>query len=502
MAYNEVINNQQLNWSFKFDSLFVNVPQSTFYEECAAPVVKSVLDGYNGTILAYGQTGAGKTFTITAISENYAQRGIAPRAISHLFNEIRERSQFSYTVRVSYFEIHNESIYDLLNPTPFGIQPPDMSIVEDRNGSLIKGLSYLVASNEEEALNYLFDGETNRTVGTHALNCSSSRSHCIFTLHVECKSRLDLSGDVIVSKLCLVDLAGSERLSKTNSQGYTLREATFINKSLTFLEQVIIALADKKRDHVPYRQSKLTNSLRDSLGGNCNTVMIANIWGESNHVEETISTLKFATRMMSVRNEPVVNIQQDPFAIIKRKDKEIQELKQELAMQDALSGRTQSLDPLTDAQKAEFVKKIRGWIDGADDDVDASTLRHCKDLLSVCKQMFQKLGENFLRPEGEVPKPVEKHVQEDDGMVGDVDKNGFAIGLDQNERKRTKKKTQSAEERASPKPRPEKKKSPPESPIKEIKKPTKVEEFEKFKSDKGRNLADTLGEHKGTLILT
>jgi kinesin family protein 6/9 len=140
------------------------------------------------------------------------------------------------------------------------------------------------------------------------MNKASSRSHCVFTLHVECRSRVESSDKVVYSKLHLVDLAGSERTKKTGSSGITLKEATFINKSLSFLEQVVIALCNKNRDHVPYRQSKLTNILRDSLGGNCKTLMIANIWPEPSHLEETISTLKFATRMMRVSNEAVVNV--------------------------------------------------------------------------------------------------------------------------------------------------------------------------------------------------
>ena len=119
---------------------------------------------------------------------------------------------------------------------------------------------------------------------------------------------MESSDKVLYSKLHLVDLAGSERTKKTGSSGITLKEATFINKSLSFLEQVVIALCDNKRDHVPYRQSKLTNILRDSLGGNCKTLMIANIWPEPTHLEETVSTLKFATRMMRVSNEAIVNV--------------------------------------------------------------------------------------------------------------------------------------------------------------------------------------------------
>lgn len=133
----------------------------------------------------------------------------------------------------------------------------------------MKGLSLNVCTNEEEALNHLFEGETNRTISAHQLNKESSRSHCIYTIHLESKSRSESKEKVIHSKLHLVDLAGSERIKKSGATGISMREATFINKSLTFLEQVVVSVCDNKRDHIPYRQSKLTNFLKNSIGGNC-----------------------------------------------------------------------------------------------------------------------------------------------------------------------------------------------------------------------------------------
>ncbi|KAI8908305.1 kinesin motor domain-containing protein, partial [Gorgonomyces haynaldii] len=283
------INNQQENWDFKFDNILHNASQEVVYEECAIPIVKSLLDGYNATILAYGQTGAGKTFTMTGATENYKHRGLIPRAISQLFHEIADRPQLAFTVRVSYLEIYNEQMVDLLG-TLGDKKHENMTVVEEKSGAThVKGLNVQLANNEEEALNLLFEGETNRSISEHQLNRASSRSHCIFTIYVESRSRVESSERVLTSKLNLVDLAGSERLSKTETKGITFKEAMYINRSLTYLEQVIIALSDKKRDHIPFRQSKMTHVLRDSLGGNCNTLMIANVWGEREHIEETIS---------------------------------------------------------------------------------------------------------------------------------------------------------------------------------------------------------------------
>jgi kinesin family protein 6/9 len=146
-------------------------------------------------------------------------------------------------------------------------------------------------------------------------------------------------------------LAGSERTKKTGSEGITLKEASFINKSLSFLEQVVMALCDRKREHVPYRQSKMTSMLRDSIGGNCKTLMIANVWPEPCHIEETISTLKFATRMMRVSNEAIINVQLDKSLLIKKYEKEIRDLKQELAMHDTLANRGRiNYDPYNPTQ--------------------------------------------------------------------------------------------------------------------------------------------------------
>lgn len=176
---------------------------------------------------------------------------------------------------------------------------------------MVKNARMVICDSEEDALNCLFEGELARTVSAHQLNLRSSRSHTVFTLHLESRSRVESTDKLVTSKLHLVDLAGSERTKKTGSVGVTLKEATFINKSLSFLEQVVIALSSQSRDHIPYRQSRLTNLLRDSLGGNCKTVMIANVWPEASHLEETVSTLKFATRMMRVSNEAIVNVTLD-----------------------------------------------------------------------------------------------------------------------------------------------------------------------------------------------
>ena len=248
-------------------------------------------------------------------------------------------------------------MFDLISTLPTHEQTgSDITILDDAKGGIyVKGLSMHVCVNEEEALNLLFEGETNRTISEHQLNKTSSRSHCIFTIYVESKSRVESSEKIVSSKFHLVDLAGSERTKKTGSEGVTLKEANYINKSLSFLEMVVIASCDKSREFIPYRQSKLTNLLKDSVGGNSKTIVITNVWPEAAHLEETISTLKFGTRLMKVTNEAMINVHLDPQQLIKKYEKEIRELKQELAMHDTLANRGRiTYDPYTPKQQYEI----------------------------------------------------------------------------------------------------------------------------------------------------
>eukprot|EP01137_Pigoraptor_chileana_P026532 Opistho-2@7958 len=449
------INNQQLDWNFKVDNILHNASQEAIYDDCARSIVVKTLDGFNGTIMAYGQTGAGKTFTMTGATENYKHRGLIPRAIAQIFREVSARPESAVTVRISYLEIYNEQFIDLLST----LADPDASgqqlMVTDNadGGTFVKGLTTRIANNEEEALNLLFEGETTRAISEHSLNKQSSRSHCVFTIHIESRSRIESSEKFTVSKLNLVDLAGSERLSKTQSDGTTLREAMYINKSLSFLEQVIIALADRRRDHVPYRQSKLTHVLKDALGGNCDTIMIANIWGESTQLEETISTLRFSQRMMCVANAPVVNVQYDPAMLVRKYEREIKDLKQELAMHDTLASRSHvSYEPYSDMQRYELQKIIKKYLAGEVDDIEVVNLRQIKELFAQFRtvvrnmegEVEEKLRSKYLIRDREQEKLTTEEstaaavnagsvsgngAVDDGGGVGDVEGGGFGVGI-------------------------------------------------------------------------
>jgi kinesin family protein 6/9 len=282
-----LINNQKEQWSFHFDKILHNVPQEEVFEYTMNDIIKSSVLGYNGTIFAYGQTGSGKTFTISGAPSNFAYRGIIPRSISRLFNEISTKPEYDFNIQISYLEIYNEIMFDLLpEDGKFIGERANIEFQEDNKGNVsVKGLSKHKVTNEEECFNLLFEGESNRTISEHKLNQGSSRSHCLFMIQLEMKSKIESTEKIMVSKLNFVDLAGSERVKKTGSSGITLKEATYINRSLTFLEQVVVALTERKgraNDHVPYRQSKLTHILKDSIGGNCKTVWLL-IYGLKNN---------------------------------------------------------------------------------------------------------------------------------------------------------------------------------------------------------------------------
>ena len=432
-----VINNQKENWSFQFDKILHNVPQEEVFEYCMRDIFQGATKGLNGTVFAYGQTGSGKTFTISGSPNNFNYRGIIPRGITRLFQELGGKPDYDFVVKISYLEIYNESVFDLLSPLPPSEQKGEITFQEDSKGNVIvKGLSKHVVNSEEEAFNLLFEGESNRTISEHQLNKESTRSHCIFTVNLEMKSKVESSEKVMISKLNFVDLAGSERVKKTGSTGIALKEAAYINKSLTFLEQVVVALTDKTRrkDYVPYRQSKLTHILKDSIGGNCKTVMIATIWPEEPYILETLSTLNFAKRMKNVVNEVSVNITLDPHALIKKLTKEIKELKQEIQMHNTLNNRGKiNYDPYTPEE--QYVQQVRAlkFLNGEDEDIDFDSVRMAKELFNQCRILFQKEFSNtqeLISNKGEELDRKQSKLQTvlDDGVGEIEEKPSFGIG--------------------------------------------------------------------------
>eukprot|EP00614_Pseudopedinella_elastica_P019003 CAMPEP_0172649386 /NCGR_PEP_ID=MMETSP1068-20121228/241755_1 /TAXON_ID=35684 /ORGANISM="Pseudopedinella elastica, Strain CCMP716" /LENGTH=951 /DNA_ID=CAMNT_0013463735 /DNA_START=322 /DNA_END=3177 /DNA_ORIENTATION=- len=382
------VNNSKTTYAFRFNNvLAMEASQADVFDEVGRKAVANVLEGVNSTIFAYGQTGSGKTFTITGGVDSYDQRGLIPRAISMIFAQFAENPNIQYSCHVSYLEIYNESGFDLLDPsheTKALEDLPKVTMMSDGEGNtILKNLSMHRANSEEDALNLLFLGDTNRAIAETPMNLASSRSHCLFTVFVEGK-RLG-SDTVRRAKLHMVDLAGSERTAKTGATGQTLREATYINSSLFYLEMVIVALHEKairKRDHIPYRNSMMTSVLKDSLGGNCKTVMVATVSVEAAQIEETISTCKFAQRVALIKNKASVNEDLDPTLMISRLRGELTAVREEVAFLKGESGEGEALT-------LDEVDKLRAAVEAfVDDPNPTSTLQMGKMTLTKLKDVF------------------------------------------------------------------------------------------------------------------
>ncbi|XP_042451783.1 kinesin-like protein KIN-14E isoform X2 [Zingiber officinale] len=283
--------------NFKFDRVYAPKDNQADVYEDASPLVTSVLDGYNVCIFAYGQTGTGKTFTMEGTENN---RGVNYRTLEELFKIAVERKEtISYSISVSVLEVYNEQIRDLLATSPSNKKLEVRQAAEGFHH--VPGMVEAKVENMKEAWNVLQAGSNARAVGSNNVNVHSSRSHCMLCIMVRAKNLVN--GECTNSKLCLVDLAGSERLTKTDVQGERLKEAQNINRSLSALGDVISALASKT-NHIPYRNSKLTHLLQDSLGGDSKALMFVQISSSNNDMGETVSSLNFASRVRGVELGP------------------------------------------------------------------------------------------------------------------------------------------------------------------------------------------------------
>ncbi|XP_059751408.1 kinesin-like protein KIF17 isoform X1 [Balaenoptera ricei] len=316
---------------FTFDgAYYMDHFTEQIYNEIAYPLVEGVTEGYNGTIFAYGQTGSGKSFTMQGLPNPLCQRGIIPRAFEHIFESVQCAENTKFLVRASYLEIYNEDVRDLLGTDT----KQKLELKEHpEKGAYVKGLSMHTVHSVAQCERVMETGWKNRSVGYTLMNKESSRSHSIFTISIEIYAVDERGKDHLrAGKLNLVDLAGSERQSKTGATGERLKEATKINLSLSALGNVISALVDGRCKHIPYRDSKLTRLLQDSLGGNTKTLMVACLSPADNNYDETLSTLRYANRAKNIKNKPRIN--EDPKdALLREYQEEIKKLKAILAQQ-------------------------------------------------------------------------------------------------------------------------------------------------------------------------
>ncbi|VDK35579.1 unnamed protein product [Taenia asiatica] len=333
--------------SYAFDRVFG--PQSRqrdIYIEMVAPTVVEVLEGYNCTIFAYGQTGTGKTYTMTGERsdplrytwETDPTAGIVPRALNQIFSTL-DSMGCDFSVRVSFLELYNEELFDLLSLSEDCVR---LAVYDDANkkGSVfVKGLREVAVHNKEEVYAILERGLLRRQTASTQLNAQSSRSHTVFTVTVHIKEVCPDDDEVFlkIGKLNLVDLAGSENIGRSGALDKRAREAGSINQSLLTLGRVITCLVDHS-PHIPYRESKLTRLLQDSLGGKTKTSIIATIGPGSSSLEETISTLDYAHRAKNIQNRPEINQKLNKYQLIKGYNEELERLRRDLEAARSKSG--------------------------------------------------------------------------------------------------------------------------------------------------------------------
>ncbi|KAF2099488.1 kinesin heavy chain subunit [Rhizodiscina lignyota] len=303
------ISSKEASGAFTFDRVFdMASRQSDVFDFSIRPTVDDILNGYNGTVFAYGQTGAGKSYTMMGSDiDDTEGKGVIPRIVEQIFASILSSpGNIEYTVRVSYMEIYMERIKDLLAP-----QNDNLPVHEEKNrGVYVKGLLEIYVSSVQEVYEVMRRGGMARAIAATNMNQESSRSHSIFVITVTQKNVE--TGSAKSGQLFLVDLAGSEKVGKTGASGQTLEEAKKINKSLSALGMVINSLTDGKSSHIPYRDSKLTRILQESLGGNSRTTLIINCSPSSYNDAETLSTLRFGVRAKAIKNKAKINAELSP----------------------------------------------------------------------------------------------------------------------------------------------------------------------------------------------
>ncbi|XP_011359871.1 kinesin-like protein KIF11 [Pteropus vampyrus] len=326
--------------TYTFDMVFgATTKQIDVYRSVVCPILDEVIMGYNCTIFAYGQTGTGKTFTMEgerSPNEEYTWEedplaGIIPRTLHQIFEKLTDNGT-EFSVKVSLLEIYNEELFDLLNPSSDVSERLQMfDDPRNKRGVIIKGLEEITVHNKDEVYQILEKGAAKRTTAATLMNAYSSRSHSVFSVTIHMKeTTIDGEELVKIGKLNLVDLAGSENIGRSGAVDKRAREAGNINQSLLTLGRVITALVERT-PHVPYRESKLTRILQDSLGGRTRTSIIATISPASLNLEETLSTLEYAHRAKNIMNKPEVNQKLTKKALIKEYTEEIERLKRDLA---------------------------------------------------------------------------------------------------------------------------------------------------------------------------
>lgn len=432
----EIMIRQDLNYldkgnnrSFQFDKVFgPKSKQIDLYKQMVCPVIDEVLQGYNCTIFAYGQTGTGKTFTMEgerSSEGNFSWQddplaGIIPRALHQLFSKLNATEECAeFSVRVSFLEIYNEELFDLLGNS---MDTQKLRLFEDtaKKGSIVvQGLEEVIVHSRNEVYGILEKGTQRRQTAATLLNAQSSRSHSLFMVTIHMKEN-NINGEEFLKtgKLNLVDLAGSENIGRSGAVDKRAREAGTINQSLLTLGRVITALVENT-PHVPYRESKLTRLLKDSLGGRTKTSIIATISPAACNFEETLSTLEYAARAKCITNKPEVNQKLTKKALIKEYTEQIEKLKRDLCASRDKNGIYLSEENYAEMQNQlnfqknnlkDYVEKIQSLEEEKEKvtKIFSSTKRRLEDTTKRLNLTKQEVQEKSIL--------VEKHLETEDEL--------------------------------------------------------------------------------------
>ncbi|KAL5716614.1 hypothetical protein ACHQM5_009753 [Ranunculus cassubicifolius] len=419
----QTIANKQVDRPFSFDKVFgPKAQQRSIYDHAIYPIVNEVLEGFNCTVFAYGQTATGKTYTMEGPKggELSAEAGVIPRAVRQIFDTL-EAQKADYSIKVTFLELYNEEITDLLASEDCSRfvddkQKRPISLMEDgKGGVIIRGLEEEVVYSANEIYNLLERGSSKRRTADTLLNKHSSRSHSVFSITIHVKEATIGDEDLIkCGKLNLVDLAGSENISRSGAREGRARDAGEINKSLLTLGRVINALVEHSA-HIPYRDSKLTRLLRDSLGGKTKTCIIATISPSLNCLEETLSTLDYAYRAKNIKNKPEVNQKMSKAILLKDIYMEMERMKQDVraarekngvyiphdrfaqdeAGKKAMNEKIQQLEIDLDLKVKQCNNFQELYLAEQEQKLDLeSDLRGCKKMIENCNKALQELQEN------------------------------------------------------------------------------------------------------------
>ena len=415
------LNTPECNYSFKFHSVLHNASQEIVFEEAGREIVDSFIQGYNGCIFSFGQRGAGKTFTMFGGIRHFKYRGITPRALAYIFQELEKYKTIQFTLSVQFFQIYNDIIYDLLDD-----REKELNIAEDEEKNpYIQNLSSHVVEDATQALQLLINGDAKLHLNEHKCGRKVYRSHVVFALDLIGRKGTRMTH----SKLLLFDLAASEEAG----------DAAYVNQSIAYLQQLIVSINGSAKEnnndtkspkkHLPFRRSKLTYLMRDAIGGNCRTAAIAAVWLEKQNNRESISTFQFASELGKVKNVSKVNTMEPLELRIEKLESEMATLEAENELQAELGGAVK-IDGLKQEDEAQVADLVSLFLSDEIDTLPLQSVAHIKAIFAEIKRRYIDLPNQVMREISSHFNLTER-VKNAKGPkdVGSIDGSGFSIGV-------------------------------------------------------------------------